>query len=476
MASITYNGESSPVKMVTFTEVPNILKVSEYIYGDKATIELTFDSGLYSTVSADSQYYITILGDSVTNVMSAKNNNNKRFFISIDEDSTAMNVARAMRCCPAITAEFDVIHTGSGVYLLAKTIGSKWSTLSNILMTNIPNTYMTVSATSGTSSSVYYNSKIDVDVYSGDTSDYSNYITTVEKNFYGDECAFDMSPILETMSEYGITKPYAFSLQLIREDGEWQHIGDVSGYTAIGFQANQSDNFLYADGASYLGNVDRGSEGKMKLYTYDNTILYSVLGGSARWNETLIVKNSIGEELYSSGTTGSHPYGSNYIHDGGKEIPPQYMQLGNYVELKIGNDVVRFDIINPLNASEYFQRIVWRNEYGGLSFFDFTGARTESDDVETETYEKNIFDYYDANEFEKKKVYSIDYSKTVSLKSHLMEEDGKYIFNSLMRSKKVWTVVNGKTYYIIPKSISIEEDNTYNGIYVAKFTYEYSDL
>ena len=57
-----------------------------------------------------------------------------------------------------------------------------------------------------------------------------------------------------------------------------------------------------------------------------------------------------------------------------------------------------------------------------------------------------------------------------------MEEDGKYIFNSLMRSKKVWTTVNGKKYYIIPKSIEVIEDQTYNNIYTAKLTYEYSDI
>jgi len=57
-----------------------------------------------------------------------------------------------------------------------------------------------------------------------------------------------------------------------------------------------------------------------------------------------------------------------------------------------------------------------------------------------------------------------------------MEEDGKCIFNSLMMSKKVWTSVNGKTYYIIPKSIDVVEDQSYNNIYTAKLTYEYSDI
>jgi hypothetical protein len=147
-----------------------------------------------------------------------------------------------------------------------------------------------------------------------------------------------------------------------------------------------------------------------------------------------------------------------------------------YVDITVGSDTIRFNVIRPLKATEYYQRVYWRNEYGGISFFDFTGQRTESDNVDIETYEKNVFDYYETDEFERKKIYSNSYKKSVSLKSHLMEEDGKWIFNSLMRSKKVWTEVNGKTYYIIPTSISVDEDQTYNNIFTAKLQYEYSDI
>jgi hypothetical protein len=135
----------------------------------------------------------------------------------------------------------------------------------------------------------------------------------------------------------------------------------------------------------------------------------------------------------------------------------------------------RFNVIKPLKATEYFQRVQWRNEYGGISFFDFTGARSETDNVDIETYEKNIFDYHDIDAFERKRIYRNDYKKSVKLTSHLMEEDGKWIFNSLMKSKKVWTTVNGKVYYIIPKNIEVNEDQNYNNIYTATLTYEYSD-
>jgi hypothetical protein len=57
-----------------------------------------------------------------------------------------------------------------------------------------------------------------------------------------------------------------------------------------------------------------------------------------------------------------------------------------------------------------------------------------------------------------------------------MEKKGKYIFNSLARSKKIWTYINGNCHYIIPKALEVAEDQTYNDIYTATFTYEYSDL
>jgi hypothetical protein len=57
-----------------------------------------------------------------------------------------------------------------------------------------------------------------------------------------------------------------------------------------------------------------------------------------------------------------------------------------------------------------------------------------------------------------------------------MKEDGKWAFNSLMSSKKLWTYVNGKEYSIIPKSIEVQEEQTKNNIYTARLVYTYSDI
>ena len=474
--NITYNNLSSPSNLLTFTEVPNILKISENVTGTKCNIQFIMGDNLRQTVTADSQYYITLFGETVSNVMSATEAINKRFYISNDAESTAMSIARALRNCGSLNADFDIFGNGGTVEIIAKTIGKKITT-ANYLQRNIPAQYMGVSVQDGNSYSILFNSKIDIDVYDSASVNVSNYITTLEKNWYGDECAFDMSPVLSTFSEYGQTKPYAFVINVFREDGEWQNQGTITGSTTIGYHANQSDKYKYAQGVQMLLNKNRGTNGTMILYTYNNVIPYSVLCGNdtGGWNVTVSVKDSAFNEVYSYTST-SRRTTSNMIVDANATIPQTAMTSGYYVDLTIGTHTTRFNTIKPLKATEYYQRIQWRNEYGGISFFDFTGSRSESDSVDIETYEKNIFDYYDNEYFERKMIYSNDYKKTVSLKSHLMEEDGKWIFNSLMRSKKVWTTVNGKVYYIIPKSIDVEEDQQYNNIYTAKLSFEFSDI
>ena len=474
--NITYNNLSSPSNILTFTEIPNILKISENVTGTKCTIQFSMSNGLRQTVSADSQYYITLFGETVTNVMAPESANNKRFYISDDAESTAMSIARALRNCGSLNADFDIFGNGGTVEIIAKTIGNKITT-ANYLQRNIPGDKMGVSVQDGSSTSILFNSKIQVDVYNSNEASVNNFITTLEKNWYGDECAFDMSPVLSTFSEYGQTQPYTFVLNVYRDNGEWQNQGTVSGNTTIGYHANQSDKYKYAQGAQMLLNKNRGTNGTMILYTYNNVIPYSVLCGSntGGWNVKVSVKDSAFNEVYANTSTSSRTT-SNMIVDTNATIPQTAIKNGYYVDITVGTQTTRFNIIKPLKATEYYQRIMWRNEYGGISFFDFTGSRSESDSVDIETYEKNIFDYHDNNEFERKMIYKNDYKKTVSLTSHLLEEDGKWIFNSLMRSKKVWTTINGKTYYIIPKSIDVQEDQTYNNIYTAKLTYEYSDI
>ena len=467
--TLTYNNFITPSNLLTFSDVPNILKVKETIVGSKGVFSFIFSGNLQSTVSGDGQYHLTFLDETVTNVMSPSKAKNKRFYISSSPVSTAASFANALRNCPSLSAQFTIEHSDDEVELVARTIGKKWTNVANYLDTNIPSTYLTTTAYDGTAEpSDVYGCKVQVEVYSNGT-----YLTQLEKNFYGDECAFDVSPILSTFSEYGKVKPYRFSISTISTGGTYSHRGNISGSTTIGYVANQSDKCKLMSNSSILLNTNRSQV----RYAYGATIPYSLLFGTSSTAEvTYSVKDSTLTQIYSASTTYQSSSYPNHIADTSFTIPNQYYTSASYVDMTIGTQSVRFKVIKPLKATEYYQRVLWRNEYGGIEFFDFTGQRTESDSVDIETYEKNIFDMYENNEYEVKKIYSNKFKKEVKLTSHLMEENGRWFVNSLMRSKKVWTTINGKLHYIIPKAVEVTEDQNYNNIFTATITYEYSQL
>ena len=471
--NITLNGLSNPSSLLTFTDVHNILKVSENVSGTKATFTFEFVGHLETTVTGDSQYYVTFLGETVSNVVSPQNSNNKRFYIS-DVDTTAANFARALRNCGTLMAEFNIIHSGNQVTLLAKTIGQKWSNVSNYFTTNIPLANLNAQGADGSSYSSLFGAKVDVDVYSGASYNNSNYVTTLEKNFYGNECAFDVSPVLATFSEYGKTIPYSLALSLITADGEWVELNGVNANTTYGYLANQSDKYKYINNVQMLINTNRDQI----RYVYGDTIPFSFLWADGVGGFTLTME--LMDSAYNVIHTATVQYRTSgydsHIVDTSISIPSEYSASTYYVDIIISNMTYRFNVIKPLKAADDYQRVFWRNEYGGISFFDFTGARSESDGIEVETYEKNIYDYYENDAYERKKIYSQRITKSVKLTSHLMAEDGRWEFNSLMRSKQLWTVINGKTHYIIPKSVEVNEDQNYDNIFTATLTYEYSDL
>lgn len=471
--NITYNNISNPSNILTFTDVPNILKMKQTFSGRKGVFSFHFYSGLSSVVSVDGQFYATFMDETVTNVMDPSNAKNKRFFISSDPNSTAASFANALRNCASLVAQFNIEHDGNEVELQAREIGRTWTLQSNYFSTNINNQYMTASGTDGSvSPEDAFQCKAQVDVFKNENNNFK-YMTTLTKNFYGDECAFDVSPVLSTFSEFGKAVDYKFKLSTIQmygtNAGNYMDRGAVSGKTTYGYLANQSDKFKLLDNTEIALNNNRNQI----RYTYGQTIPFSVVG-SGSVSVGCVVKNSAFSALTSSSVSIS--IGSNGIADSSYTIPLSVYDDASYVDMTLGNKVWRFKVIKPLKETEYYQRILWRNEYGGISFFDFTGKRSETDSVNIETYEKNIFDFYSNPAYELKKIYSNDYKKDVKVTSHLLEADGRWFANSLMRSKKVWTVINGKTHYIIPKSIDVQEDGTYNNIYTVELTYEYSQL
>lgn len=462
--NITLNGLESPENILAYTDVYNILKVYEAESGTKARITLTFNSNM--PVLADNQYYLTMFTESVSNVISPENANNKRFYISPSAITSAASLAKALRNCNMINAGFNIMHQANSVVLTSKTIGP----VTPNIITNMPENYFSYTIENGTANSSLYKAKINVDVYDI-TSGENDYATTLEKNFYGNECAFDISPVLCTITDYGKTPKFRLIVSAIKNNGEYENIKTFSGYTTYGYEVNNSDRYKYVNDLSLLIN-DKKDQIR---YAYGNTIPFSFLWGENVGGFTLTINYLDSAYNIISSTTTTYRTGgyTSHIVDTQIDIPDNPNIY--YVDFGVNDRMYRYNVIKPLKMADEYERILWRGEYGQVSFADFTGSRSIEDDFEVETYEKSIYDYYDENKSEKRRIYSNVHTKTLTVKTHLMEERGTYEFYSLMRSKSVWMMDGDKKIFLIPKSIDVAEDGTYDNLFTVTCKFEFSD-
>ena len=463
--NITLNGRNNPTNLITFTDIPNILKIVDDAGGTKTTYRITFSGSL--AVTGNSQYYITVNGDSINNVTTPQNAKNRNFYISTSNISLASSVARALRNCPNVASSFDVYQDGLGstVDIKAKSIGVNGSGI----QTNIPSDNISYTIEQGTSYSSIIGSQVCVDIYSG-----TEYITTLTKNFYNGEVAFNLSPVLTTMASYGKIIPYNLVIYSIK-NGELSNLGSINNnYVAIGYMVNQGDKYLELTNTLLAQNVRRGAQrtyiNSTVLYTYEPSLSLSLYSSSSKdLSLTINYLTSAKHIVSSESITKTLNSG---INDIDISLSPLYDKF--FVDIVIPDiGTIEYNVIKPIGGASYSQRIWWHNSYGGVSFFDFTGEREESRETSTETYQKALFDYYDDNINELDKVYSIDNTITVSLKSHLISNDGKWSFNDLANAKDVWTKINDQTYKIIITSVEVKETDN-EGVYEATIKYRYS--
>ena len=474
MATITYNNRStaSASNLITFTDIPNILKVTQTESGSKQVISLIFNGNLAS-VSHTEPWYITIMGETISSVDSFSDAINRNFYLSSSNNSMAASVARALRNCPSILTVYTIQHEGNEVELVSRAVG----TYDVTILTNISTTYLTRAITQGSSTAFpLYKAKVDVDVMSGD-----EYVTTLEKNFYGEEVAFDMSPVLTTLAKGGKTVPYSFILSTIQNDtGLYSELGRVStNYITQGYMVNQGRKYITLGSDTIVAqNYSRGTEKEQSnntlLYVYGNSIPFSFYSTNNSLAIDIHYLNSAFERI--DGADFNYTKTSSDLL-ANTEIPLSNALLRDsfYVDIEIEQtgETIRYNVIKPIKAAEDYQRILWRNSYGGVSFFDFTGQKTETRDLEVSTYQKSIFNYYTDPRNELEKMYDNKVKYTVTLKSHLFENDGKYVFNDLMQSPEVWTERNGEQYAIIIDSVNVEETDR-NNIYEATLKFHYS--
>ena len=460
--NIKYNNidKEQAHNLVTFSDVPNILEITDTTAGTKAVLQLTVESGWSAT--GNNEYWITFMDNTISNVTDFQNANNKNFFISSDRHSTGVSIANALRNCPSVTASFLIYCDGYNVTLKAREIGA--IDLSVTMSENL--SYLTTATTAGTSVSLLTNNKIYIDVKTD-----GEYVTSLEKYYHGGKCSFDMTPVLATMTEYNKTIPYSLKVSRIQPNGEVITMGNITGNSAsVGYMVNQGDKFLTISDNIFIGqNTARGKlrdvYNSSLLYvsadaedipisfytTSDNDVTATTFYRDSAYNTITSTTQSIaltGDILLHTATIDL-------------DIPANCF----YVDVQLNNlQKLRYDVIRPMKTSYGCQRIYWINSYGGTSFIDLVGQKAIENTSETMTYNKNVLEYYTSEFNEKEIVYDVITKTNYTLKSHLIAEDGQWQFYDLLQSPRAWTNINGEDYLIIVDSVSSAEQNN-NGVY-----------
>lgn len=461
---LTYNGQASPQGMITLTNVPNILTIqSSSVTGNNSVLKITIND--LTKIDPNNTYYITINGLTITS-----GNVGNNFYISnsntgANQIAVAHSIAKSLRSVGLTNYEiYQEISQGiltNVVIVEAREVGELYEITfdSNLGAAILYDNYV------GTTSDEFAGGRINIDVYSG-----SDYITTLEKSYYKEKIDFNVSDVLKSISRYDFLVPY--TLFIYSQIGnQVTNLGRVSATSAIGYMVNQGEKFLNTY-PMFAQNVSRGtsSPSKMVLYTYLSTIPVTIYSDDVVETVNITYYDS---SLQQIGTGFSNVNIYNGIGQSDIALNSNLFNSAYYVDLSLENgQIIRYNVIKPVDANSRCQRVYYHNSYGGVSFFDFTGQITENHKVDNDTYTKNMYDYYREATLEQIKIYDKETTINVTMKSHLMERSAVWQFNDLLGSYDVWTNINGVDYKIIVTDCKVDETET--GVWEATVTYTYS--
>lgn len=306
------------------------------------------------------------------------------------------------------------------------------------------------------------------------------YLTTLTKEAFGEEVSFDLSPLFSAITDYDTLSEVNLYIYIMNDN-----ILTLAGimkdiYFTTGYMVNQGLNYINVPSTQLAQNVYRGTNkpqlNNTVLYVYQPSVqftLYVPFPSNTAQSVNFQVNyiNSANVAIKSTTTT---LYLTNSMTSPVIPLDQTLLNQSFYIDIVIPDvGTLRYNVIKPLKATDEIQRIYWTNSYGGISFFDFTGTRTETRKTKVDYYQQNLFDYYDKDTAQLNKVYNKDVNITVSLSTHSIEKDGTWIFFDLQNSSNAWTYVNGKKYFITITDLKITESQV-NDIYTATVEYEYS--
>lgn len=495
---ITLNGIENPNNIITFTNCPTILTVSDSWTGTRARSVINVAN--LSSARTPEEYTISV-GDYIIRGTGdlTKSVGNRFYLTSSNTLANRVLVARkivdAISSLGGITMSYRVWQdSDTNGQLLPRVIVEAISVgIDNVIIRindPMPSGIVTIDSTMGSISSIFNGSitnKIHVDIYknnipenriNGTTWTRGSFIAQLEKAVWGGNVSFDLSSIFNTESEIGTLSEYEMIIYS-EVDGNITALGDLKNiYATPGYFVNQGGAFIPKFTGCYLAqNVSRGNSvggvNQSILYVYYNSIVFSLYADISMGTVECTI-DYLNNSQTSLGTEKQNIFCGNNLNTFTLSLNQFFLQQSSYVDLTIPNiGKLRYTVVRPIHATDEIQRIYWTNSYGGTSFFDFTGTRTEERKTDIETYERSLYDYYTSNRQELKKIYSKEVKITVTLTTHNIVKDGTWQLFDLQNSYNAWTTVNGKEYAIHITDIQVDETDV-AGIYTAQIEYEYS--
>lgn len=491
MSNIRLNGQSNVNNVTCFSYAPTILEVSSSESGSYTIWEINV--GQVSSISSNMYVKVNnVILDMVTNIKEA---NGYRFYMSPSSTMSqrklmANSLMDALRRIPEIAAGYDVYMPYSGsekqlqIVMKSKTYGNNTPLE---ITTNI--SALSISHTDGSAQTELKDGYLNVDIYkmspaqkyNNQSPDTGSYITTLSKHTANDsKVKFDLGSVFASLTDEG--EVAQFGVYIYQTTGiNLIEIADYkSVYNVNGYLINQGGEFIPRfDNAKVALNAMRGANrdylNNTILYVYENNIPLSLYVGNGvnAINYKIKYIGSDNAEILRMNETANVSNALNHITI---KLIDNYLAQSKYIDIEFTSfdlGTLRFNVIKPVRATDECQRVYWYNSWGGVSFFDFTGNRTEERNIKTTTYQDSVLDYYDNDTNERDYIYDKQNDITVKLTTHNIHKDGQWHLFDLQQSRTAWTYVNGQKYRIIVSDLTINTTSV-TDIYTATIEYTYS--
>lgn len=492
---LKFNNLSTYKDLICFNSAPNIITVEENVAPSVRPSGIASVNNLHiNDESSNELPTISIDGHSIIGTTNIDEVGGRKFLVNgSDRNYTTLSIINAFRGIPYLDINFQFIFNDGGTIKIVK---KSVNTSENFVVTttnlegftfNYTTKPQVSSELGGKNSKIYidifYNNTDGQRLIGSNTTNAVNYLTTLEKEFYGQRVNFNISPVISTIADYNGTSEFK-AVVYATVDGVFKNIGVVDKLLIVkGYSVNQGGTYLNLNGITNTMlpalNVKRGSDKQMFnnsiLYVYEPNIIlpYYKIGGYTSGSVNVRYLESDESVIHSEVVQFETPNATNYdVLD--IELAEHILRDASFVEIVGTFGIIRYTVINPPFANAECSRIMWHNSYGGTSFFDFVGEKEIERKIANETYDKSLLNYYTNPMQEQSVVYNKSVELSVSVKTHLIEQDGLWQIYDLQNAYKAWTRINGVDYNIIIDSVTIDEPN--DNVFTATVKYKFSLL